>query len=69
MGNIFSTNVDIIDSDNIDFDIINFAGEDDWGLDEPAPYFDLAVGLYLEAGVHYGDYRIAGYNIEHRVRG
>ena len=64
MGNIFSANVNIID-----FNIIDFVGEENWDLDEPAPYFDLAVGFYLEAGVHYADYDIAGYDIEHRVHG
>ena len=64
MGNIFSANVNIID-----FNIIDFVGEENWDLDEPAPYFDLAVGFYLEAGVHYADYDIAGYDIEYRVHG
>ena len=64
MDTIFSANVNIID-----FVIIDFVGKDDWGLDEPAPYFDLAVGFYLEAGIHYAENDIAGYVIEYKVHG
>ena len=57
MGNIFSAN----------FNIIDFVGEEDWNLDEPAPYFDLTVGFYLAAGVHYAEYGIAEYDIEYDI--
>ena len=62
---IISAIVDINNFDTVDFD----AGEDDWGLEEPAPFFDLDLGFYLEAGVHYADYNIAGFNIVDRVHG
>ena len=43
-------------NNSINFNIIDFVGEEDWNLDEPAPYFDLAVGFYLVGGVHYAEY-------------
>ena len=62
---IISTIVGINYVDTVEFDINTFGGEDDWGLEESAPFFELGFGFYLVAGVHF----VEGYNIVDRVHG
>ena len=57
---IISTIVGVNNVETVEFDIDTFDGEDDWGLEEPAPYFELRFGYYLVGGVHFVVDRIHG---------
>ena len=51
---IISTTVGVNNVETVAFDIGTFDGEEnDWGLEEPAPFFELGFGYYLVAGVHF----------------